>query len=154
MVLNLSSSSLGARDGGVGGGETLMAGMEMRCPTLAEWNGLKRVQDCDERTQIFGRDWMSDLKERKAGLWAYIYGLRQGDVRRRTSIKEVAPRRLLFLPVAKKPARWLRTPTRSTHSQSTQNPELVANRDRVPSPLVGIPIPNPAYLKLRPACGR
>lgn len=38
MGLNLRSSSTKAVDGGVGGGEILMAATEMRCPRVAEWN--------------------------------------------------------------------------------------------------------------------
>ena len=68
MVLNLHSSSFGALDGGVGGGEALMVVMNMRCSRAAEWNVLKEMQDCAGRVQ----NWMSDFKVRWAGR-AYIY---------------------------------------------------------------------------------
>jgi len=45
--LNLHSSSFGAVDGGMGGGEALMVLIEICCPKVAECNFLKEMQDCD-----------------------------------------------------------------------------------------------------------
>ena len=58
MFLNLRSLSSGALDGGVEGGEALMATYGIRWPRLVEWGVVKEMQDCD--VENLGVGWMKD----------------------------------------------------------------------------------------------
>lgn len=64
MVWNRHSSSFGALDGGMGGGESFMTAIEIRRPVAN-----------DKRARDLKKDSVMDLGTRGAGLQTYTYGL-------------------------------------------------------------------------------